>query len=70
MATPKMVDVRELNPQQLTEVAQRYEQELQVLQGCHQELLAGIGRLLRLHMCVLCVKLYFQIKSLNLDKTH
>jgi len=40
MATPKMVDVRELNPQQLTEVAQRYEQELQVLQGCHQELLA------------------------------
>merc|ERR1712021_14081 len=36
---PKMVDIRQLNPQQLTEVSQRIDQELQVLQGCHNELL-------------------------------
>ena len=28
-----MVDIRQLNPQQLTEVSQRIDQELQVLQG-------------------------------------
>merc|ERR1711892_439800 len=39
MAQPQMVDIRQLNPQQLTEVSQRIDQELQVLQGCHNELL-------------------------------
>merc|ERR1712147_363594 len=38
-AQPQMVDIRQLNPQQLTEVSQRIDQELQVLQGCHNELL-------------------------------
>jgi len=38
MAAPKMVDIRNLNPQQLSEVNQRLETELQVLQNCHQEL--------------------------------
>ena len=33
MAQPQMVDIRQLNPQQLTEVSQRIDQELQVLQG-------------------------------------
>ena len=33
MAAPQMVDIRQLNPQQLTEVSQRIDQELQVLQG-------------------------------------
>merc|ERR1712227_658038 len=40
MAAPQMVDIRQLNPQQLTEVSQRIDQELQVLQGCHNELLS------------------------------
>ena len=33
MAAPQMVDIRQLNPQQLTEVSQRMDQELAVLQG-------------------------------------
>ena len=33
-----MVDIRQLNPQQLTEVSQRMDQELAVLQGKHLEL--------------------------------
>ena len=41
MASPKMVDMRQLNPQQLTEVAQRIDTELQVLQNCQNELLSG-----------------------------
>ena len=41
MAAPKMVDIRNLNPQQLSEVNQRLETELQVLQNCHQELVGG-----------------------------
>merc|ERR1712180_491861 len=40
MAAPQMVDIRQLNPQQLTEVSQRIDQELQVLQGCHNELMS------------------------------
>merc|ERR1711931_569981 len=40
MAQPQMVDIRQLNPQQLTEVSQRIDQELQVLQGCHNELMS------------------------------
>ena len=35
MAAPQMVDIRQLNPQQLTEVSQRMDQELAVLQGNH-----------------------------------
>ena len=35
MAAPQMVDIRQLNPQQLTEVSQRMDQELAVLQGKH-----------------------------------
>jgi len=35
-----MVDMRQLNPQQLTEVAQRIDTELQVLQNCQNELLS------------------------------
>ena len=38
MAAPQMVDIRQLNPQQLTEVSQRMDQELAVLQGKHLEL--------------------------------
>ena len=41
MASPKMVDMRQLNPQQLTEVAKRIDTELQVLQNCQNELLSG-----------------------------
>ena len=33
MSQPQMVDVRQLNPQQLTEVSQRIDQELAVLSG-------------------------------------
>jgi prefoldin alpha subunit len=40
MAQPQMVDVRQLNPQQLTEVSQRIDQELAVLSGCHNELVS------------------------------
>merc|ERR1712226_924173 len=40
MAAPQMVDIRQLNPQQLTEVSQRMDQELAVLQGCHNELMS------------------------------
>jgi len=40
MASPKMVDIRQLNAQQLTEVSQRIETELQVLQNCHAELVS------------------------------
>merc|ERR1711931_63451 len=40
MAAPQMVDISQLNPQQLTEVSQRIEQELAVLSGCHNELLS------------------------------
>jgi len=40
MAAPQQVDVRQLQPQQLKEVAQRIEQELAVLQGCHNELMS------------------------------
>merc|ERR1712106_659520 len=39
MAQPQMVDIRQLSPQQLTEVSQRIDQGLLVLQGCHNELL-------------------------------
>ena len=42
MASPKMVDIRQLNSQQLTEVSQRIETELQVLQNCHAELVSGM----------------------------
>jgi len=42
MAAPKMVDIRQLNPQQLTEVSQRIETELSVLQNCHAELMSGM----------------------------
>ncbi|CAG5098787.1 Oidioi.mRNA.OKI2018_I69.XSR.g15975.t1.cds [Oikopleura dioica] len=38
MAAPKMVDIRQLNPQQLSEVNQRLETEISVLNNCHAEL--------------------------------
>ena len=41
MAAPQMVDIRQLNPQQLTEVSKKIETELQVLQGCAGELYSG-----------------------------
>lgn len=36
-----MVDIRQLNPQQLSEVNQRLETEISVLNNCHAELVGG-----------------------------
>ena len=58
MAAPQMVDIRQLNPQQLTEVSQRMDQELAVLQGKHILKLNAIHQVIRKRLLenILCVK--------------